>query len=371
MDMGHQVVVVTAAFHHLLLQPQEPGPRNVEGVNFWLVPTPRYGKGSPGRLLNNLLFGRRLRASAADIANTFGEPDLVIASSPHLFFVGAAHAVARRFDAKFWLEIRDLWPESIVALGLMPARHPLIAALAWQERRAYRQAERLVCLLANAEGYMRSRGLAPGKFIWIPNGVSDQEIQRASLIGSFEHPLVDRIRQLKATGKRVVVYAGGMGPPNAMEVIIDAARVANRTHPDIQFVLIGAGSSLQALKRRAADLPNLEFQDEVDREVVHGVLNAADCAVVSFHDTTLYDYGISPNKLFDYCLFAPRSLIACSAAALTGLEALVSARCEPDDPTAFANAVVSTLAIPPRTTAQRIAAVTPYCYSGLAARYMS
>ncbi|MBR0937878.1 glycosyltransferase family 4 protein [Bradyrhizobium jicamae] len=369
--MGHRVVVVSAAFHHLHMEPRTPGAQRIGRVDFWFLDTPRYGNESLGRLRNNLYFGPRLRLNANGIANLFGKPDLVIASSPHLFFVRAAEKVARRFNAKFWVEVRDLWPKSIVALGMTPAWHPLVKVLAWEERRAYRSADHVVCLLANAEVHMRSRGLAANKFTWIPNGVSDEEIQRALEITAVTHSQLTRITRAKAQGRRVVFYAGGMGPPNAMEVIVDAARVAAKTNPDISFVLIGSGGSRESLEQRAADLPNVEFLDEVDRSVVHAMLHASDCAVVSFHKNSLYDYGISPNKLFDYCLFAPRTVIACEATALSGLGELVTTRCEPDDAAGLARALASALAAPGRPPAERIAVARRYSYSELAARYLA
>jgi glycosyltransferase involved in cell wall biosynthesis len=218
---------------------------------------------------------------------------------------------------------------------------------------------------------MRARGLPPGRFLWIPNGVSEGEIERALQIESLSHPLVDRINQMKQQGRRVVLYAGGMGPPNAMEVIIDAAATLGGTNPEIHFVLIGSGTSLDQLKQRAVNLANVEFQDEVDRSIVHGMLHAADCAVVSFHKNALYHHGISPNKLFDYCLFAPRSVIACENRALTGLEDLVTMRCEPDDPAALAKALVSALQGPERPSNERIAVAKRYSYAALGARYLA
>ena len=158
---------------------------------------------------------------------------------------------------------------------------------------------------------------------------------------------------MKQQGRRVVLYAGGMGPPNAMEVIVDAASVLSRTNPEIYFILIGSGTSRAQLKERAAKLPNVEFQDEVDRSIVHGMLHASDCAVVSFHKNALYHHGISPNKLFDYCLFAPRSVIACEQKALAGLEDLVTLRCEPDDPAALAESLIVALQAPERGLTER------------------
>ena len=218
---------------------------------------------------------------------------------------------------------------------------------------------------------MRARGLAAGKFLWIPNGVSDDEIQNALTIESLAHPLIDRINVLKQQGRRVVLYAGGMGPPNAVEAILDAASILGKASPEIHFVMIGSGTSRAALKQRAATLANVEFHDEVERSVVHGMLHASDCAVVAFHKNALYHHGISPNKLFDYCLFAPRSVIACEARALAGLEDLVTARCAPDDPNALAAALRAALEGPARQRDDRVAVARRYSYSALAARYLA
>lgn len=369
--MGHKPVVICANFHHLLVgETRTPGPQRIGDVDFWFVETPPYS-GNLGRLRNNISFGIQSVRDATAISQRFGSPDLVIASTPHLFFVSAAQRLARRLGAKFWIEVRDLWPESLVALSLTPAWHPLVKVLAWQERHAYRTAERAISLLGGAEAYMSSRGLLPGRFLWIPNGVSEKEIRSARETGEMTHAIIDRLSQLKAQGKRVVVYAGSMGPPNAMEVIIDAAAILAGSNPEIHFVLVGSGAALNELKRRASNLSNLEFRDEVERPVVHAMLRLSDCAVVSFHNNALYDYGISPNKIFDYCLFAPRSVIACDPKALSGLEDLVTLRCPPDDPGALAHALCSALRSPEHPLDQRMVVIERFSYSELAARYLA
>lgn len=369
--MGHRPLVVSARFHHLHQEPQAAGPRRIDDVDFWFLETPRYGDGSIGRLWNNLSFGPRFSLNATRISEKFGKPDIIIASTPHLFFVSAAQRVARRFDAKFWVEVRDLWPESIIALGLVPAGHPLMKVIGWKERQAYRAADRVICLLAGAEAHMNSRGLPGGRFVWVPNGVSDQEIRSALEPQNISHPIIERIGRIRAQGKRVVLYAGAMGPPNAMEVVVDAAVALTATTPEIHFVLIGSGISRAQLEQRAANLPNVEFHNEVERPVVHAILGASDCAVVSFHKNALYDHGISPNKLFDYCLFAPRIVIACEQKPLSGFEDLVTLRCAPDDPAVLARALLSALGGPERPLSQRVAAIRQFGYSELAARYLA
>ena len=83
----------------------------------------------------------------------------------------------------------------------------------------------MVSLLAGAEAHMKSRGgWLGGKFVWVPNGVSDERNTEARLnLENISHPIIERINRMREQGKRVVLYAGGMGPPNAMEVIVDAA----------------------------------------------------------------------------------------------------------------------------------------------------
>lgn len=369
--MGHRVVLVSATFHHLHREPQAVGPQRIGNVDFWFLETPRYGEGSFGRLYNNLSFGPRLRLSATAISEQFGKPDVVIASTPHLFFISAAWQISRRFGAKFWVEVRDLWPHSIVALGLAPAWHPLVRVLDWKERRAYRVADRVISLLAGAEAHMNSRGLPAGRFVWVPNGVSDEEIRSAVELQNTVHPIVKQINLMKQRGRRIVLYAGGMGPPNAMEVVVDAAAALAATNREIHFVLIGSGISRAQLEQRAADLPNVEFQNEVERPIIHAILRASDCAVVSFHNNALYGHGISPNKLFDYCLFAPRTVIACEQKVLAGLEDLVTLRCAPDNPATLAQALIASLQSPERPLDQRVAVVKRFSYSDLAARYLA
>src|SRR4029077_8055904 len=156
---------------------------------------------SRGRVRNKTALARRLASDADEIARNFGAPDLVVASTPHLFHVGTARRIARRKGAKFWVEVRDLWPESIVAFGFAGRWHPLVMLMAMQERRAYRSAGRLISLLAAAEPLMRGCGLAPRRFLWIPNGVSEAELRQATAPPAIEHPLLHRLEAVRSNGK--------------------------------------------------------------------------------------------------------------------------------------------------------------------------
>jgi hypothetical protein len=179
--MGHRTTVVCAASHHLMQGgSHRPGSSNIGGVDYWFVRTPSYSRNSIGRLLNMTWFGIQFSADVNDLIRTSGKPDLVIASTPHFFHVPAARRIARRFTIPLWVEVRDLWPDSLVTLGMAASWHPLVKLIGAQERRMYRIADRVISLLANAEAHMRLRGLPPGRFRWIPNGISSKEIEAAS-----------------------------------------------------------------------------------------------------------------------------------------------------------------------------------------------
>ena len=369
--MGHRASVVCAASHHLMTgASHQAGRARIAEVDYWFVEAPYYRSGL-GRLRNGLAYARRLAVDAPEIARLFGRPDLIVASIPHLFHVRTACRVARHFGAKFWVEVRDLWPESMVALGLAPRWHPLVMLIAMQERRAYRSADRVISLLAGAEPYMRERGLGENRFVWVPNGVSQGELHQAAAATAIEHPLLRRAQALKAEGRQIAVYAGAMGPANALDTILGAARVLAQVQPKIHFLLVGGGSLRGHHETQAKALGNLEFCDEVERPVAHALLSASDCAVIVFRRSALYRHGISPNKLFDHCLFAPRSVVACQADALARLEELVQIRCEPEEPDTLASAIAAALAARSRPLAERIAAASKFSYSLLAARYLA
>lgn len=351
-ESGHQVTIVTASFHHLMDGEARPeGLQVLGGVHYWFAHVPEYLGNGPGRVRNMLSLGPRLRRTAGDIAQAVGKPDVVIASSPHIFAVHACMGLARRFGSRFWLEVRDIWPETLVALKQAHRFNPLVIWAGWVERQAYRRADRVISALAAAEPHMLARGLRPGRFVWAPNGVAEQEIASA-LSGGGEHaghPLVRRVAQLAREGAFVVVHAGAMGPPQQLEQLLDAFAILQQQEVHAHLVLVGNGVSRQALlaHSRSLGLRNVDIADPIPKAAVAEVLRQCGAAVLSLRANELWRHGLSPNKLFDYCLYAPRVIATCEASALTGLEGLPIVRTPPGDAVALAT-LVKNLASQPR-----------------------
>lgn len=283
---GHEVSVV-AGTSGLATTGAEAQPEAVrvaleEGVPFAWVRVPTYRGNSVGRLRNMLSFARGVEGAIAQI----GDVDAVLGSSPHLFAAEAARKAARRRKVRFVLEIRDIWPQSLVSILGLSRRHPLVLWLAALERRLYRDADAIVSLLPGLAEHVRGFGVLADKVTTIPNGIDLALCPRPE-------PLPDRAHF-------EILYAGAHGPPNCLEPLVDAAALLDRGSLPIRFRLIGDGVSKASLVARAKGLRNLAFEPPVAKAEVFAKLAEADAFVAVAKRTPLYAHGISFNKLFDY-----------------------------------------------------------------------
>jgi glycosyltransferase involved in cell wall biosynthesis len=209
--------------------------------------------------------------------------------------------LARRKGASFLLEIRDVWPQSLVEVMGVSRFHPIVWLLGRIERELYREADHIVTLLPGVGRRVAERGGDPGALTWVPNGVD-----LARIPDPPEPPERDVCTFL---------YAGSHGVTNALDVLLDAAALleakADRLPKRLEFVLMGTGPEKPALlrKARALNLATLTFRDPVPKREVYQILAQADAFWVSARDAALWEFGISFNKLYDFMAMARPTLI--------------------------------------------------------------
>lgn len=218
-------------------------------------------------------------------ARTHGPPaDVVIGSSPHLLAALAAFGVSRRWSVPFVLEVRDLWPESIVAAGgRRGIAYMLFGAMA---KFLYARADKIVCLAGGVKAHLESLGIDRGKLVYVPNGVDPAA-----------YSMIDRPSRETFT----LIYAGAHGPANGLDVVLDAATLL-RGESAIRLVLVGDGPAKTGLMEEAAarGLTNVEFRPPVAKREMPGLFANADAGLMVLRDSPLFSFGVSPNKLFDY-----------------------------------------------------------------------
>lgn len=260
------------------------------GVEFRWLWTASYERNDWHRVWNWMSFSRSLLRSKPES----GRADIIIGSSPHLFAALAGARLARRWRVPFVLEVRDLWPESMVAAG--GRKGPVYFAFYAIAKYLYRRADRIICLARGTMAHLERLGVDPAKLVYIPNGVDP---------APFAH--IERPERATFTA----VYAGAHGPANGLEVVLDAA---DRLKSDsrIRFLLVGDGPAKAALVADAQrrGLTNVEFRDPVPKSSMPELLAQADAGLMTLRDTPLFAYGVSPNKLFDY--FAAALPVVCN-----------------------------------------------------------
>lgn len=285
----------------------------VDGVNYAYVPTLAYRGNGLGRMFSMLLFAVLLIPSCLVLAMRRGCPDVVIYSSPHPFAAISCWFVARILRAKFVFEVRDIWPLSLVELGGWKANGMMTRITGWLERFTYARSDKVISLLPCAESHMRSKGLEPGKFLWVPNGVDVHGPKPAR--PTSESSFVLHIQRLREQGFFVLIYAGAHGEPNALEGLVRSGALLKALGLKVKIVLVGKGERkvhLQGIAEQCgADV--IEFHQQQPKEDIMVALSLASAGYISLKSQPLFRFGISPNKLWDYMLVGLPIIFACKA----------------------------------------------------------
>jgi glycosyltransferase involved in cell wall biosynthesis len=224
--------------------------------------------------------------------------DAVWGTSPPIFQGWTAWCLARLKGKPFLFEIRDLWPEFAIGIGVLK-NQVLIKMSFWLESFLYRHADRIVI---NSPGFFPFVTKQGGKEIeLVPNGVDPDMFDPQEDGKAFReaHQLGDAF---------LVLYAGAHGISNDLEVVLSAARLTSNDH-NIQYVFVGDGKEKANLVHLAGEwnLQNVHFIPSVPKHEMHQVLAASDACVAILKPLDLYKTTY-PNKVFDY-LAASRPVV--------------------------------------------------------------
>ena len=299
--MGHLVRIVAADYSHVRTnQPEAPvkdGVTEIDGMEFQIIRAGTYEGNGVKRAISMFRFVGKLWLHAGRIMKTF-RPDVVISSSTYPLDSYAAARIARKSKGRYIHEAHDVWPLTLIELGGMSPRHPFVLLLGRAERYAYRRSDHVVSILPDVLPHMMEQGLqTEDKFSFIPNGVVMEEWERAAALGA-EH--ADCLDGLRRNGRFIVMYLGGHALSNALDQLLDAAKMADGAI----FVLIGKGVEKDRLEKRAKDekLTNVIFLPPIPKEQVPDALRRADALYIGAEHSSLYRFGVSMNKMYDYMM---------------------------------------------------------------------
>jgi lipopolysaccharide/colanic/teichoic acid biosynthesis glycosyltransferase len=251
-------------------------------------------------------------ASSFVTALNMGRVDLVMGTSPPIFQALSAWAVAFLRERPFLLEVRDLWPEFAVDMGVL-ANPILIWGSRRLERFLYRRATHILVNSPSYREYLLDRHVAPLKISLISNGVDPAMFDPDSTGEQIR-------REYRLEGKFVISYAGAIGMANDLNTAIRAADRL-REKQDLVFVIAGDGKERQNLEAEAArrGLKNIRFTGRLSKAKAAEVMAASDACVAMLKDIPMFRTTY-PNKVFDYMAAGRPTLLAIDGVIRTVIE---------------------------------------------------
>ncbi len=294
---GHRVTVITGApnfpqgnvykgYRNRIWQTEE-----MDGIRVIRVWT--YIAANEG-FVKRILDYSSFMVSAIIASLMVSKPDLVAATSPLLFTACAGYVVSRMKYIPFVFELRDLWPESIKAVGAMQDS-AIIRLLEKLEIFLYRKAAAIVSVTESFKRILTARGIDPAKIEVVNNGVDTSRFRPLPRDPELE-------ARYNLQGKFVAGYLGTHGMAHALETVLEAAAKCRKTADGdkIRFILLGDGARKKALieRAKALGLDNVIFIDTVPKEEVVRYWSLLDVSIIHLKKTDLFKTVI-PSKLFE------------------------------------------------------------------------
>jgi glycosyltransferase involved in cell wall biosynthesis len=331
--LGHEVEVICEVPNH----PQGVvhdgfGGKLVEKRRFdgfttryvWVYATPEK------TMRTRLLFYGSYAAMAVAAGVVTRRADVVLVSSPPLPAAAAAAIAAKRHRAPWVFDVRDLWPEAAVILGELSDQR-VIRGAEWLERRLYADADAIVTVTEPFREDIAAKVDDAGKIEVIPNGTTQEFLD----VGRVE---VDRGELDLPRDRFLWTYAGNVGIAQGLEAAVDAAALLGDR---FTLLIVGAGPRLEAIRERAASLPegSVQFRGLMPPEGARRHMRASDALLVPLDSMPALAKFV-PSKLFDCCAVGRPVIVSAAGEAARLAGAAEAAVCiEPGDPVALAEAV--------------------------------
>lgn len=262
--------------------------------------------------------------SAVVVSLFLPKADVVLSTSPQFFNGLAGYFVGKMRRIPWVLEIRDLWPESIVTVGAIKSQ-AVIKMLEWIERFAYRNADHIVPVTDSFKVYILGKGIEAGKITVVKNGVDLAQYRPVD--GASE-----LAEELGLTGKFIVSYFGTHGMAHHLETILDAARRLNNS-PNIVFLMVGDGAERQTLVRMrdTMGLKNVMMLDQQPKSRMPELWALSDVSLVLLKKSDLFKTVI-PSKIFESLAMAKPIVLGVEGESADLLRAAQAGLCiEPED----------------------------------------
>lgn len=272
----------------------------IDGVQITRVPLyPNHDQSAIKRVLNyaslaasSLIYGLFM-AKRADVIYAY-HPPLTVGVTASLL------RLLRRIPVVY--DIQDMWPDTLRATGMLNnarALNVVAAVCGW----VYRRVDHIVVLSPGFKRLLTARGVPERKLEVIYNWADE---------AALATPQGGVPKELAAHGRAFyILFAGNMGKAQALDAVLDAARLLQERGSRVRWAMLGGGVEVPRLKQRAADmrLDNMVFLPPVPMTEVGVYLNAANALLVHLRKDPLFEITI-PSKTQAYMAVGKPVLMA-------------------------------------------------------------
>lgn len=299
-QMGHDVYIVSSSFVHnrninLITSKEKCTIKTYDGVKFIHIKSGSYQSNGIKRIWSIFQFSMRL----LKLRSKLPHPNIIIHTS-NIPFDYLVYRCARKLNAKYLIEVVDLWPESFVAFGLIHRKNPLLKAMYKVEKFLYTKADSVIFSMEGGKDYIKEKKwdtehggtIDLSNVYYLNNGVDIHDFEQNKQHYKLEEKVFE-----DTTLKRVV-YLGSIRRANNLKWLIDAASYF-KEDKSVIFLIYGDGDERDFLETYAKDMNNVVFKDKwIEPQYVPYVLCNSYINIINYMPNAIERYGGSQNKLF-------------------------------------------------------------------------
>jgi len=267
-----------------------------DGVEYTFLKTSDYFNNNFSRIKNMLEFPCRVLINY----KKFEKPDLIYTSSPSLFTACAAMILAKKIKVPIIVEVRDLWPEAMVAYNKISSKNIIVKYFYSMEKWLYKNADKLIFTMEGAREYIKEKKLenlvSLEKIYNINNGVDLEEFESNLKKFVLKDPDLEDKNSFK------IVYVGSIREVNHLEDLVNTAKIIQEKYNNIKFIVYGDGTEKEILEKKcnSENINNIVFKGHVSRKYIPYILSKSNLNIIINNQTKLMRFGSSFNKMFDY-----------------------------------------------------------------------
>ena len=283
----------------------------IDDVNYIHIRTSQYKGNGLKRVINILQFYFNTKRARKKLEKEIGKPDIIYASSPVPTAAVVGLNIAKKSKSKCIVEVRDLWPDSIVSFDVAKKNNILVKILYYIEKMMYIKADKLVFTMAGGKEYLQTKKYRDkidlSKVYNINNGVDIEQYEYNS-----KNFFVNDDEELNDTSTFKILYTGSIRKAyNVKQILELAKKIQDNNWDTVRVFLFGNGNEKPEMIKYCEDnnIHNVIFRDFVDNKYIPDIMSKCDICLLHGKNVDIFKYGTSQNKMFAY-LYSGKPIIS-------------------------------------------------------------